>query len=121
MALSRTLMLALAIVSAASAETFQVYWDYIPNAPLAVKVGDTLEFHWRSEFQDVHIHPTLDCTETGAIAVHFPPTEEGSIFYTFTAEDAINGGHDMFFASGVESHCTANTNLAVTVFPAEYR
>jgi hypothetical protein len=113
-------MLSLAtIVSAASAETFQVYWDYIPNAPLVVKAGDSLQFNWLAEFHDVHIHPTLDCTETGAIAVHFPATQGGSIIYTFTEEDALPGGHEMFFASEIQAHCEANTNMAVTVFPAD--
>jgi hypothetical protein len=116
-------VLALAIVSAASAEIFQVTWDYIPSAPstppLHVKVGDTVAFTWLSEFHDIYIHPTLDCTETGSIAVYAPATQGGSPTYTFTAEDAGPDGLDMFFASdtGSPSHCVANTNLAVKVFP----
>jgi hypothetical protein len=72
-----------------------------------------------SELNDVYIHPTLDCTETGAIAVYAPATQGGSPTYTFTAEDASPGGLDMFFASDIGSHCDANTKLAVTVFPAD--
>jgi hypothetical protein len=40
--LARTLVLALVIVSAASADTFQVFWNFVPKAPLDVKVGDTV-------------------------------------------------------------------------------
>jgi hypothetical protein len=118
MCLSRNLILALAIFSAASAETHQVYWDYIPNAPLDVKVGDTVAFEWISELQDVYSHPTLDCTKRGAKAVYPEATAGGSATYTFTDEDAAPGGLEMHFASDVETHCDANTNLLVTVFPA---
>ncbi len=101
MPLSRTLMLALAIVSAASAETFQVYWDYIPKAHLDVKVGDTVVFIWLSQYRVVYIHPTLHCTYPGAIAVHYPATQEGSIPYTFTSEAV---GQAMFFSSAIRIH-----------------
>jgi plastocyanin len=120
MSLATTLVLALAILSAASAETFQVTWDFIPNASLDVKVGDTLAFTWLSELHDVYIHPTLDCTDTGAIAVYAPATQGGSPTYTFTAEDASPGGNDMFFACQIGTHCSgANVNLAVKVFPGD--
>jgi hypothetical protein len=103
----------------APGDTFQVTWDFIPNAPLDVKVGDTAVFIWLSELHDVYIHPTLDGTETGAIAIYAPATRGGSPTYTFTAQDASPGGHDMFFASDIRSHCDANTNLAVKVFLAD--
>jgi plastocyanin len=122
MSLTRSLVLALAIVSAASAETFQVTWDYIPNTPLDVRVGDIVAFTWLSELHDVYIHPTLDCTETGAKAVYAPATQGtqgGSPTYTFTAEDAAPGGLDMFFASDIGSHCEAYANLEVRVFPED--
>jgi plastocyanin len=119
MSLSRTIMLALAVASGASAKVFHVSWDYTPKARLAVNVGDIVKFNWLSEFHDVHIHPTLDCTETGSIGVQSPATQGGSARYTFTAEDALPGGHDMFFASDIYSHCDANAHLAVTVFPVE--
>ena len=114
--LASRIVLALAIASVALGETFQIYWDFIPNAPLDVKVGDTVAFLWLSQLQDVYIHPTLDCTATGAIAVYAPATQGGSVTYTFTAEDAGPDGLDMFFASNT---CDANTNLAVKVFPAD--
>jgi hypothetical protein len=120
MSLSNTIVLALAIVSAASAaDIFQVTWDYIPKAPLHVKVGDTVAFNWLSEVHDIYIHPTLDCITTGAIEVYVPATNFGSPTYTFTEEDASQNGLRMFFASDWDDHCTANTNLNVTVFPAD--
>jgi hypothetical protein len=120
MTLASTLLLALAIVSAVSAETFQVFWDFIPNPPLDVKVGDTLAFTWLSGLHDIYIHPTLDCDETGAIALYAPATEGGSSAYTFLAEDASPDGNDMFFACDIVGHCDGgNMNLAVKVFPAD--
>jgi plastocyanin len=119
MSLATTLVLALAILSVASAETFQVDWDFIPDAPFDVKVGDTVAFTWLSELHDIYIHPTLDCTDTGAIAVYAPATQGGSPTYTFSAEDASPGGNDMFFACDIGTHCSANVNLAVKVFPAD--
>jgi hypothetical protein len=121
MLLAKTLVFTfLAIVSAASAETFQIYWDFMPKDCLDVKVGDTVEFTWLSELHDVYIHPTLDCTKTGGIGVYTTATHGGSSTYTFKQEDATFDGLDMFFASDVALHCEANTNLAVKVFPADY-
>jgi hypothetical protein len=113
MSLATTLVLLFAIVSAASAETFDVIWDFTADDPLDVKVGDTLAFTWDG-FHDIYIHPTLDCTETGAIPLYAPATQGGSSTYTFTAEDA---GKDMFFACDIGGHCAANVNQVVTVFP----
>jgi plastocyanin len=109
----------LAIVSAASAEIFQVDWDFIPNTPLVVRVGDTVTFTWISELHDVYIHPTLDCTKTGDIGVYTTATLGGSSTYTFKEEDATFEGLEMYFASDVRLHCEANTNQRVKVFPAD--
>jgi hypothetical protein len=119
MSLATTLVLALAIiVSAASAETFNVGWDFTAPDPLDVKVGDTLAFTWEGGFHDIYIHPTLDCTEDGAIPLYAPATQGGSSSYIFTAEDASPDGKGMFFACDIGGHCEGNVNQVVTVFPA---
>jgi hypothetical protein len=109
----------LAIVSAASSETFQIIWDFIQNTPLAVRVGDTVTFTWISELHDVHIHPTLYCTETGSERLYYPATNGGASSYTFQHNDATPDGLDMFFACDVQLHCEAKTNPRVKVFPAD--
>jgi hypothetical protein len=82
---------------------------------LTAQVGDTITFIWTiNEVQNVFIHPTNDCTQTGRIAVgNISPTE-----YTFKPEDGTPGGKPIFFANDVGERCESfGMRLIVTVFP----
>ena len=57
---------------------------------------------------DVHIHPTGDCEEDGAIVIGY----RSGATYTFTEEDA---GTEVFFACDVGQRCEAGQNILVTV------
>ena len=57
---------------------------------------------------DVHIHPTGDCEEDGAIKVGY----RSGASYTFTEEDA---GKEIFFACDVGRRCEAGQNVKVQV------
>jgi len=88
------------------------------NAPypdLTAQVGDTITFIWTiEEIQNVFIHPTNDCTQTGRIAVgNQSPTE-----YTFKPEDGAPDGKTIFFANDIGDRCESfGMRLVVTVFP----
>jgi len=86
-----------------------------PYESLTAQVGDTITFIWTiDEIQNVFIHPTNDCTQTGRIAVgNKSPTE-----YTFKPEDGAPGGKTIFFANDIGDRCESfGMSLIVTVFP----
>jgi len=92
--------------------------DNEPYADLTARVGDTITFIWPTiddQSQNVFIHPTNDCTQTGRIAIgNVSPTE-----YTFKPEDAALGGKKIFFANDIRDRCeNLGMRLTVTVFPA---
>ena len=90
-------------------------FDNEPYPDLTAQVGDTITFIWTiDDIQNVFIHPTNDCTQTGRIAVgNVSPTE-----YTFQPEDGAPGGKTIFFANDIEDRCeNFGMRLVVTVFP----
>ncbi len=91
--------------------------DGVAYESLTAQVGDTITFIWPTEqIQNIFIHPTNDCTQTGRIAVgNLSPTE-----YTFKEEDGAPGGKSIFFANDVSDMCeNYGMSLIVTVFPAD--
>mmetsp|Transcript_12807 Transcript_12807/g.32271 ORF Transcript_12807/g.32271 Transcript_12807/m.32271 type:complete len:604 (-) Transcript_12807:181-1992(-) len=91
--------------------------DGVAYESLTAQVGDTITFIWPTEqIQNIFIHPTNDCTQTGRIAVgNLSPTE-----YTFKEEDGAPGGKNIFFANDVSDMCeNYGMSLIVTVFPAD--
>lgn len=75
--------------------------EWVLGATLAARdfvVGETITFEWNG-LHDVHIHPTGDCTEDGAIEISVTSPAN----YTFTEEDAAAG--TVFFACDVGGHC----------------
>jgi len=82
---------------------------------LTAQVGDTITFIWTDEqVQNVFIHPTNNCTQTGRIAVgNQSPTE-----YTFKPEDGAPGGKSIFFANDIGDRCeNFGMSLIIIVFP----
>jgi len=88
------------------------------NAPypdLTAQVGDSITFIWTiDQIQNVFIHPTNNCTQTGRTAVgNQSPTE-----YTFKPEDGAPGGKTIFFANDIGDRCeNFGMRLGVIVFP----
>jgi len=90
-------------------------FDNEPYPDLTAQVGDTITFIWTvDDIQNVFIHPTNSCTQTGRIAVgNVSPTE-----YTFKPEDGAPGGKTIFFANDIGDRCeNFGMRLIVTVFP----
>lgn len=105
------LLLCFAAVSGAQLEVSD--WVVPPKSnpyypSMDAVVGDTITFTWPAGITDVHIHPTGDCGEDGAILVGY--TSGAS--YTFTEEDA---GKELFFSSDVGRRCEAGQNVKVAV------
>eukprot|EP00538_Stauroneis_constricta_P006986 CAMPEP_0119548298 /NCGR_PEP_ID=MMETSP1352-20130426/2246_1 /TAXON_ID=265584 /ORGANISM="Stauroneis constricta, Strain CCMP1120" /LENGTH=223 /DNA_ID=CAMNT_0007593521 /DNA_START=34 /DNA_END=705 /DNA_ORIENTATION=- len=77
----------------------EVDW-FIPGneslAPRTVQVGDRMVFNWE-QFHNVHIHPSGNCSEQGAIPVGFSTGAS----YVFTEDDIGT----MVFACDVAMHC----------------
>lgn len=91
--------------------------DNEPYETLTAQVGDSITFIWPTEqVQNIFIHPTNDCTQTGRIAIgNQSPTE-----YTFKEEDGAPGGKTIFFSNDVSDMCeNYGMNLIVNVFPAD--
>lgn len=94
---------------------WQQKFDNEPYPDLTAQVGDTITFIWTiDDIQNVFIHPTNNCTQTGRIAVgNVSPTE-----YTFKPEDGAPGGKTIFFANDIGDRCeNYGMRLVVTVFP----
>jgi len=92
-------------------------FDNEPYEDLTAQVGDTITFIWPIEqIQNIFIHPTNDCTQTGRIPVgNQSPTE-----YTFKPEDGAPGGKSIFFANDVGDMCeNYGMRLTVIVYPAD--
>jgi len=90
--------------------------DNEPYQPQTAEVGDTVTFIWTDdENQNVFIHPTGNCDQTGRIAVgNINPTT-----YTFTEDDASPDGKEIFFACDIDDRCEEQgMSLTVTVFPS---
>jgi hypothetical protein len=90
-------------------------FDNEPYANLTAQVGDSITFIWTiDEIQNVFIHPTNNCTQTGRTAIgNISPTE-----YTFQPEDGAPGGKTIFFANDIGDRCeNYGMRLIVTVFP----
>ena len=83
---------------------------------LTAQVGDSITFIWGLQLQNVFIHPTNDCTQTGRKAIgNASPVE-----YIFQPEDAAPGGKEVFFASDVGDMCELyGLRLTVIVYPNE--
>jgi len=90
-------------------------FDNEPYPDLTAQVGDTITFIWTiDDIQNVFIHPTNDCTQTGRIPIgNQSPTE-----YTFKPEDGTPGGKPIFFSNDIGDRCEIHgMRLVVTVFP----
>lgn len=84
---------------------------------LTAQVGDSITFVWADlKVQNVFIHPTQNCLQTGRI----PIGNKSPTAYTFTPEDGAEGGNPIFFASDVGENCEDfGVNMIVNVFPNE--
>lgn len=108
-----------AITLTEAQETIDVFRWVVPyEGPqeFTANVGDTMIFRWAQGVHNVYIHPTMDCTLDGAIAVGTTP----GTAYTFVEADGSPEGKDMFFSCdiGQGGHCRAGQWLIAKVFSA---
>mmetsp|Transcript_26693 Transcript_26693/g.73410 ORF Transcript_26693/g.73410 Transcript_26693/m.73410 type:complete len:162 (+) Transcript_26693:89-574(+) len=107
------LVLLLCVLAVSGADLEVTDWVVPPKSDpyypsMDAFVGDTITFTWIAGITDVHIHPTGNCDEDGAILVGY----QSGASYTFTEDDA---GKEMFFASDVGRRCEAGQNVKVAV------
>lgn len=97
------------------AKTITIDW-FIPTEEeediyegIKANVGDTVQFIW-SNYHNVFMHPSRDCTDIGAIEVGASAVDgEGS--YTFTENDI---GY-VSFACDISSHCEIGQFVTINV------
>jgi len=90
--------------------------DNTPYQDQTAEVGDTITFIWTDdEVQNVFIHPTNDCNQTGRI----PVGNQSPTTYIFTADDASPEGKEIYFVCDIGDRCEENgMRMSVTVFPS---